>query len=114
LGIEIDACCLNIMIKGLYKKGELEGAFKVFDEFPKMDLKRNERTFATLMHGLCDKGMVDDGFGLLERMKEEGIVVDVVVYNVLIHGLVKNERVDEGIRVLEDVGVILMSSYQHV
>ena len=119
LGVEIDACCLNIMIKGLCKKGELESAFKVFDEFPKMGLKRNERTFATIMNGLCEKGMVDEGFGLLERMKEEGIVVDVVVYNVLIHGLVKNGRVDEGVRVLEDV---MMrngcypneSSYQHV
>ncbi|PNX87795.1 pentatricopeptide repeat-containing protein mitochondrial-like, partial [Trifolium pratense] len=119
LGFEIDACCLNIMIKGLCKRGELEGAFKVFDEFPKLGIQRNERTFCTLMHGLCEKGMVDEAFELLERMQKEKICVDVMVFNVLINGLRKKGKIDEAIEVLE---VVMMrngcypneSSYQHV
>ncbi|XP_009783790.1 pentatricopeptide repeat-containing protein At3g14580, mitochondrial-like [Nicotiana sylvestris] len=35
LGVEIDACCLNIIIKGLCRCGELDA--KVFDEFPKQN-----------------------------------------------------------------------------
>ncbi|KAK2363436.1 pentatricopeptide repeat-containing protein [Trifolium repens] len=119
LGFEIVACCLNIMIKRLCNKGELEGAFKVFDEFPKLGIQRNDRTFCTLMHGLCEKAMVDEAFRLLERMQKEKICVDVMVFNVLINGLRKKGKIDEAIEVLE---VLMMrnecypneSSYQHV
>ncbi|CAK8534875.1 unnamed protein product [Lathyrus sativus] len=119
LGFQVDACCLNIMIKGLCKQGEMKAAFKVFDEFPKLGIQRNERTFCTLMHGLCEKGDVDEAFELLEIMKREKICVDVMVFNVLICGLRKKGRVGEAKEVLEDV---MMrngcfpneSSYQHV
>ncbi|KAD4179005.1 hypothetical protein E3N88_27596 [Mikania micrantha] len=35
LGVEFDACCLMIMIKGLCKNGDIIAAFQVFDKFPK-------------------------------------------------------------------------------
>ncbi|XP_050904429.1 pentatricopeptide repeat-containing protein At3g14580, mitochondrial [Lathyrus oleraceus] len=119
LGFQIDACCLNIMIKGLCKQGKIKAAFKVFDEFPKLGIQRNERTFCTLMHGLCEKGDVDEAFELLERMKKEKVCVDVMVFNVLICGLRRKGRVDEAKEVLEDVMTRNgcypnESSYQHV
>lgn len=46
LGIEVDACCLNILIKGLCECGKLEAAFQVLDEFPKQRCKPNVRTFS--------------------------------------------------------------------
>ncbi|KAJ1434232.1 Tetratricopeptide-like helical domain superfamily [Sesbania bispinosa] len=101
LGVEIDACCLNILIKGLCERGQLDSAFEVFDEFPKLRLEPNARTFSTLMHGLCKKGKVEDAFGLLERMEQSGVCVDAVVFNVLIGGLRKLGRVEEGKEVLE-------------
>ncbi|RYQ83082.1 hypothetical protein HN873_070438 [Arachis hypogaea] len=101
LGVEVDACCLNILIKGLCGCGKLEDAFKVFDEFPQLGCEPNVRTFATLMHGLCEKGDVDGAFGLLERMENCGVGADVVVFNVLISGLRKQGRVDEAKQVLE-------------
>ncbi|XLS73996.1 hypothetical protein HN51_030861, partial [Arachis hypogaea] len=101
LGVEVDACCLNILIKGLCGCGKLEDAFKVFDEFPQLGCEPNVRTFATLMHGLCEKGDVDGAFGLLERMENFGVGADVVVFNVLISGLRKQGRVDEAKKVLE-------------
>ncbi|CAI8595337.1 unnamed protein product [Vicia faba] len=119
LGFQIDACCLNIIIKGLCKQGEIKAAFKVFDEFPKLGIQRNERTFCTLMHGLCEEGNVDEAFELLEVMKKEKICVDVMVFNVLICGLRRKGRVDEAKEVLED-GMMRNgcypneSSYQHV
>ncbi|KAL8264434.1 hypothetical protein R6Q59_022564 [Mikania micrantha] len=39
LGVEFDACCLMIMIKGLCKNGDIIAAFQVFDKFPKQGLR---------------------------------------------------------------------------
>ncbi|KAJ9128749.1 hypothetical protein P3X46_034510 [Hevea brasiliensis] len=101
LGVEIDACCLNILIKGLCENGDLEAAFYVLDEFPKQRCRPNVRTFSTLMHYLCGKGEVNKAFGLLERMEIEGIDVDTISFNILISGLRKQGRIEEGMELLE-------------
>ncbi|WCJ32762.1 Pentatricopeptide repeat (PPR) superfamily protein [Euphorbia peplus] len=100
LGVEIDACCLNILIKGLCENGDLNSAFYVLDEFPKQRCKPNVRTFSTLMHYLCVKGDVEEAFGLLEKMDNEGIDVDTITFNILISGLRKQGRVEEGMELL--------------
>lgn len=100
LGIEIDACCLNIMIKGLCRRGDLDGAFKVLDEFPQQKCKPNVRTYSILMDELCDRGKVEEAFWLLERMERENIEPDTVAFNILISGLRKQGRVDEGMELL--------------
>ncbi|KAK4771510.1 hypothetical protein SAY87_032042 [Trapa incisa] len=119
LGVEIDACCLNILLKGLCEGGNLNAALNLLDEFPKQRCKPNERTFSTLMHALCKSGKVDDAFRLLERMEEEGISPDTVTFNILISGLRKQGRVDEGMEILERTMLLKGSdpndgSYQEV
>ncbi|GLU17719.1 hypothetical protein SLE2022_340750 [Rubroshorea leprosula] len=101
LGVAIDACCLNILIKGLCENGKLESAYYVLDEFPKQGCVPNVRTFSTLMHGLCAQGKVEEAFKLLDRMEKEGIEADTVTFNILISGLRKQGKVDEGMQVLE-------------
>ncbi|KAM1755676.1 hypothetical protein ACFX12_007980 [Malus domestica] len=103
LGIEIDACSLNIIIKGLCEFGKLDGALQVLDEFPKQRCEPNALTFSTLMHGLCVNGKVDEAFGLLKRMEDEGIDPDTITFNILIAGLRKRGRFDEGIKLLEEM-----------
>ncbi|CAI0419693.1 unnamed protein product [Linum tenue] len=103
LGVEIDACCLNILIKGMCENGDLEGARQVLDEFPQQRCQPNARTFATLMHCLCEKGKVDEAFELLGRMEKEGVDADTVTFNVLISGLRKQGRVEKGMEVLESM-----------
>ena len=100
LGVEIDACCLNILIKGLCGCGKLEAAYEVLDEFPKVRREPNVRTFSTLMHALCDKGKVEEAFGLLDRMERDGICPDTILFNILIAGLRKQGRVEEGKEIL--------------
>ncbi|GFY99265.1 pentatricopeptide repeat (PPR) superfamily protein [Actinidia rufa] len=100
LGIEIDACCLNIMIKGLCGCGDLDGAHQVLDEFPKQGCRPNVRTYSTLMHTLCERGQVGEAFGLFEKMEREGIEPDAITFNILISGLRKQGRVEEGIEIL--------------
>lgn len=101
LGVEIDACSLNIMIKGLCQCRKIDSAFAVLDEFPKQNFRPNVRTFSTIMHGLCDRGSIDEAFGLLERMERDGIEPDAITFNILISGLRKSGRVDEGIRLFD-------------
>lgn len=97
LGVEIDACCLNIIIKGLCGCRDLDAAFYVLDEFPKQNCIPNVRTFSTLMHGLCERGRVEEAFQLLERMEKEGIDPDTITFNILISGLRKQGRVEQSI-----------------
>ncbi|VFQ63029.1 unnamed protein product [Cuscuta campestris] len=101
LGIEIDACCLNIIVKGLCKCGKLDSAFQVLDEFPKQNCKPNVRTFSTIMCALCDRGSIQEALGLLERMEKEGVEPDTITFNILISGLRKQGRVEEGIEVFK-------------
>ncbi|GAB4849267.1 hypothetical protein Ancab_004071 [Ancistrocladus abbreviatus] len=100
LGVEIDACCLNILIKGLCECGPLEEAYYVLDEFPKQGCKPNVRTFSTIMYGLCENGKVEEAFELLKRMENEGIYPDTIMFNTLISGLQKQGRVEEAIELL--------------
>ncbi|CAH9116083.1 unnamed protein product [Cuscuta epithymum] len=99
LGIEIDACCLNIIIKGLCNCGKLDSAFQVLEEFPKQNCRPTVRTFSTIMRALCDRGCVEDAYGLLERMRKEGVDPDTITFNILISGFMKQGRVEEGIEV---------------
>ncbi|KAM7251240.1 hypothetical protein ACFE04_023123 [Oxalis oulophora] len=101
LGVEIDSCCLNILIKGLCESGNLDGAFYVLDEFPKQKCVPNVRTYSTLMHALCDDGRMDEAFGLLDRMERENVEPDTITFNILISGLRKQGRVEEGIELFE-------------
>ncbi|KAF5735293.1 putative pentatricopeptide repeat-containing protein [Tripterygium wilfordii] len=100
LGIAIDACCLNILIKGLCKSGNMDAAFYVLDEFPKQKCMPNVRTYSTLMRGLCENGRVEEAIKLLDRMESEGIDADTITFNVLISGLRKQGRVEEGVNLL--------------
>ncbi|KAJ4842396.1 hypothetical protein Tsubulata_000946 [Turnera subulata] len=100
LGVEIDACSLNILIKGLCENGDLEAAFQVLDEFPKQSCAPNARTFSTLMHGLCRQGKLEEAFGLLHRMGKEGVDADTITFNILISGLRKEARVEEAAELL--------------
>lgn len=101
LGIEIDACSLNILIKALCECGKLDAAVKLLDEFPKQRCKPTTMTFSTLMHGLCDDGKVEEAFGFLEAMEKEGLDPDTITFNILIAGLRKQGRVQEGMVLLE-------------
>ncbi|PIN16652.1 hypothetical protein CDL12_10698 [Handroanthus impetiginosus] len=103
LGVEIDACCLNIIIKGLCERGQIEAAYKVLDEFTEQNCRPNVRTFSTIMHGLCERRHVDEAFSLLERMKMEEVDPDAIVFNILISGLRKQGRVEEGVELFDKI-----------
>ncbi|KAI3853839.1 hypothetical protein MKX03_001167 [Papaver bracteatum] len=101
LGVVVDTCSLNILIKGLCKNDDVKEAFELLDEFPKQDCQPNAVTYSTLMHCLCRNGRIDEAFKLLERMENEVCEPDAITFNVLISGLGKQGRADEGIELLD-------------
>ncbi|GAA0156281.1 hypothetical protein LIER_13810 [Lithospermum erythrorhizon] len=101
LGVEIDACCLNIVIKGLCHCAKFDAAFDVLNEFDKHNCRPNVRTFSTIMDGLCEHGRVNEALGFLERMKKEEIETDAITFNILIKGLRKQGKFQEGIEILD-------------
>lgn len=106
LGVSVDACCLNIMLKGLCECGRLEAAFQVFDEFPKLNLSPNVRTFSTLMRALCESNRVEEAFRMLDKMEKENVSPDAITFNILIAGLRKQQKVKECLEVLERVMIL--------
>ncbi|KAI4967009.1 hypothetical protein ZWY2020_034460 [Hordeum vulgare] len=93
LGVELDTCCFNILIKGLCQFGRFNEALSLLDEMPKQDCRPNAMTYSTLMHFLCRNCRVDEAFELFERMRKEEIDADTVVYNILVSGLCREGRV---------------------
>ncbi|KAI3980392.1 hypothetical protein MKX01_003931 [Papaver californicum] len=101
LGVVVDTCSFNILIKGLCKNDNVKEAFELLDEFPKQDCRPNTVTYSTLMHCLCRNGRIDEAFKLLDRMENEGCDPDTITFNVLISGLGKQGRADEGVELLD-------------
>jgi pentatricopeptide repeat protein len=92
LGVALDTCCFNILVKGLCQFGKFNEAISL-DEMPKQECLPNVTTYSILMHFLCQKGWVDEAFELFERMRKEEIEADTVVCNILISGLYRERRV---------------------
>ncbi|XP_077252309.1 uncharacterized protein LOC143891648 isoform X2 [Tasmannia lanceolata] len=101
LGVALDTCCFNILIKGLCQCDKLDAAFELLHEFPKQGCRPNVTTYSTLMHCLCKHDKVDEAFELFERMEKEGYHPDSITFNILISGLCKQGRVVEATELLD-------------
>uniref|UniRef100_A0ACD5UVW0 Uncharacterized protein n=2 Tax=Avena sativa TaxID=4498 RepID=A0ACD5UVW0_AVESA len=86
LGVTLDTCCFNILVKGLCQFGRFGEAISLLDEMPKQECLPNVTTYSTLMHFLCQNGRVDEAFELFKRMRKEEI--EAGTYQVLLDGLV--------------------------
>ncbi|XP_006849944.2 pentatricopeptide repeat-containing protein At3g14580, mitochondrial isoform X2 [Amborella trichopoda] len=100
LGVAVDTCCFNILIKALCQCGDLDAAFSLLQEAPKQGCRPNATTYATLMHGLCKSGRVSEAFELYERMEREVCYPDTITFNILISGLCKQGSVKQAMDLL--------------
>ncbi|PKA53055.1 Pentatricopeptide repeat-containing protein [Apostasia shenzhenica] len=101
LGVSLDTCSFNILIKGLCELGKFEAGFSILKEIPKHGLRPNATTYSTLMHSFCNHGRVDEAFEVYELMEREGCCPDTVTFNILISGLCKKGKADEGMGLLK-------------
>lgn len=101
LGVSLDTCCFNILIKGLCKLDKLEAGFSLLHEMSKQGLMPNATTYSTLMHGFCKHGRVKEAFEVYEMMERQGCHPDAITFNILISGLCKQGKIDEGMGLLK-------------
>ncbi|XP_010941590.1 pentatricopeptide repeat-containing protein At3g14580, mitochondrial [Elaeis guineensis] len=101
LGVCLDTCCFNILIKGLCQCGKLDAAFSLLHEIPKQGCRPNATTYSTLMHALCKDDKPSEAFELCERMEKEGCHPDTITFNILISGLCKQGQVAKGMELLK-------------
>uniref|UniRef100_A0A1D1YJV0 Pentatricopeptide repeat-containing protein At3g14580, mitochondrial n=1 Tax=Anthurium amnicola TaxID=1678845 RepID=A0A1D1YJV0_9ARAE len=101
LGVALDTCCFNILIKGLCNCGKLDAAFSVLHEIHNQGCKPNVKTYSTLMHSLCKNDRVEDAFDLYEKMEADGCYPDTVTFNILISGLCRQGKIFEGMEFLK-------------
>lgn len=101
LGVLLDTCCFNILIKCLCQLDKLEAGFSLLHEISKQGLRPNVTTYSTLMHALCKHGQVKGAFELYEMMEREGCDPDAVTFNILISGLCEEGKIDEGMGLLK-------------
>lgn len=101
LGVSLDTCCFNILIKGLCQLDKLEAGFSLLHEISKQGLQPNATTYSTLMHTLIKHGKVKEAFEVYEMMEREGCHPDAITFNILISGLCKEGKIDEGMGLLK-------------
>ncbi|WOL03258.1 pentatricopeptide repeat-containing protein [Canna indica] len=100
LGVILDTCCFNILIKGVCQCGKVDAAFSLLDEIPKQGCRPNATTYSTIMYYLCKHGRVSEASDLCERMQKNGCSPDTITFNILISGLCKQGKVTEGMEML--------------
>ncbi|KAE8668882.1 Glucan synthase-like 4 [Hibiscus syriacus] len=109
LGIEIETCTLNILIKGLCENEKLEFAFQLLDEFSKQRfdgedgngrIETDAVSFNILISGLRKQGRLEEGVKLLETMKMRGCYPNAGSYQEVLHGLLYAERLIEAKEVI--------------
>ncbi|KAF0892564.1 hypothetical protein E2562_016861 [Oryza meyeriana var. granulata] len=103
LGVTLDTCCFNILVKGLCQFGKFDDAISLLYEMPKQRCLPNVTTYSSLMSFLCQRGQVDKAFELCERMQKENIAADTIVYNILISGLCREQRVTEAFNLFKSM-----------
>ncbi|KAG8043503.1 hypothetical protein GUJ93_ZPchr0458g22810 [Zizania palustris] len=103
LGVQLDTCSFNVLVKGLCQFGKFDDAISLLHEMPKQECLPNLHTYSTLMYYCGKHGQVDKAFELYERMKAEDIAADTIVYNILISGLCRERRITEAFDLLKSM-----------
>lgn len=99
-----------ILMDGLYKKGRMGDAQKMFDDMTGRGISPNRVTYTILISGLCKRGNVEDARKLFDEMKATGHSPDSVVHNALLDGFCKLSRMVEAfelLRLFEKDGYVL-------
>ncbi|KAJ0102054.1 hypothetical protein Patl1_05003 [Pistacia atlantica] len=103
LGIEIDECCLNILVKG--KQGKVEEGMKLLERMKVKGCYPNAGSYQEVLYGLLDKERFMEAKEILGRMICAHMNPSFVSYKKLIDGLCREKLV-------EDVDLVLKQMVQ--
>ncbi|KMT05330.1 hypothetical protein BVRB_7g174650 [Beta vulgaris subsp. vulgaris] len=103
LGFRLNSVSYNIMMKGWLIKGDLENAWKVFDEMLEREVEPSVVTYNSLIGFLCKKGDVSKGVKLLDDMVRKGKRPNTVTYALLMEGLCSLGKYKEAKKMMFDM-----------
>ncbi|XP_010917211.1 uncharacterized protein [Elaeis guineensis] len=99
-----DTCSFNIIIKGLCRLGDTDGAFEFFKEMRDFGCTPDTVTHNILVDGLCQTQQVDRGHEMLRRIQSDGLCVpNVVTYTSVISGYCKMGKMEEALEVFNEM-----------
>ncbi|XP_061351613.1 putative pentatricopeptide repeat-containing protein At1g53330 [Gastrolobium bilobum] len=99
-----DACTYNILINAWFSIGDVERAYKVFDEMRKRGVRPNAVTFGTMINGLCKNSRLHEAFKVKEDMvKVFKLEPSVSIYTKLIKGVCEIGEFDWAFRIKEEM-----------
>ncbi|KAJ0231093.1 Pentatricopeptide repeat-containing protein [Hirschfeldia incana] len=96
----------GVLMDGLYKKGRMNDAQKMFDDMTGRGILPDRVTYTILISGLCQRGSVEDAKKVFDEMKDP----DSVACHALLDGFCKLGRMVEAfemLRVFERDGFVL-------
>lgn len=105
-GLVPDDATYTMVIHGHCGNGDLEMAFRLFNEIHHWGSAPSVITYNALINGLCKKGQMRKANMLLKTMIERGIVPDDITYNTLIHGHGKNENSELFQKLRDETGLV--------
>ncbi|KAF5803730.1 putative tetratricopeptide-like helical domain superfamily [Helianthus annuus] len=99
-----DACAFNIVISGLCRAGEVDKAFKLFNQMRNFGCLPDSVTYNTLMNGFCRAGNVTKAHELLNEVcMVDECSPNVVTFTSVISGYCKLSKMEEALVLFDDM-----------
>ncbi|XP_052191939.1 pentatricopeptide repeat-containing protein At5g16420, mitochondrial [Diospyros lotus] len=102
-GVVPNVFTCNILIKGLCKKNDVEGAIRVLDEMPGMGMIPNVVTYTTILGGYVSRGDMVGAKKVFDEILDRGWLPDATTYTILMDGFCKQGRLIDAIKVMDDM-----------
>ncbi|CAL5358041.1 unnamed protein product [Camellia sinensis] len=104
-GFSANTYVVNVLLKGLCRKGEVFKAMELFRELGRNCLSPDVVSFNTLINGLCKVKKLEEAMDLRGEMEGVNCIPSLVTYSTLMDGLCKVGRVNEAMGLLEEMRV---------
>ncbi|KNC79790.1 hypothetical protein SARC_07831 [Sphaeroforma arctica JP610] len=91
------------VVAALGAAGDIDGAFEMFIDMDKHNIRKNTVVYASLMHVYVRAGLGQVAIHLMREMRLEGITPDELVYNTAIGAYGQNQQWDRAHGLLEEM-----------
>ncbi|XP_012083143.1 pentatricopeptide repeat-containing protein At5g16420, mitochondrial [Jatropha curcas] len=102
-GVVPNVFTYNILIKGLCKKNDVEGAIRVLDEMPTMGIIPNVVTYTTILGGYVSRGDMVNAKKVFGDLFDRGWLPDATTYTILMDGYCQQGRLVDAIKLMDDM-----------
>lgn len=115
MNLSANSVIYRTLIEGYCKRGRIDEAFEIFDEFRKSNTSETSNSSAAcykcIILGLCEKGMADLAIDVFVEYVKKGFPLDKKLYMMLIKATLKIEGAEGVLKVIyrmKDIGFIAL------